>query len=106
GPPDDDVAVDRQVLERPASARERRVLGRLHVGTAEPARTRERSAFGDAGEALAGARPPDAALRLTQAGSCSRAASCSTSSITSPIVRSTFVFSITGTRSCRALDRT
>ena len=105
-PADHDLAADRHLLERDARPGERRLLGRLLVGAAEPARAGERRALGHARERLAQALPPYdlgplvRGLRLGDlghAGCRARSADCMTSSITSSIVRSTFAFSTTGT---------
>src|SRR5262249_6561939 len=107
GRADHDAAADRQALERVAGAGERRLLGRILVGPAEPARAGERGPLGHAGVALADARAArpglEAAalarlgLQVGHATRSSRSASDSTSSITAAVDRSVFVASITGT---------
>src|SRR5204863_6224484 len=98
---DHDVAVDRHPLEGEAGAGERGVLGRLHVGPAEPACAGESRTLGDARERLALAGRP----RVVDVGH-GRSAASITSPITWSIVRSTFAFSTTGTPSRRARPAT
>ena len=102
GAADHDAAADRHPLEREPRARERRVLGRLHVGAAEPAGTGERRPLGDARERLALARRPRARSALASGALATARQRRITSSITRSIVRSTFAFSTTGTLSRRA----
>ena len=98
---DHDVAVDRQTLERRARAAERRLLGGVLVGAAEPARarraprasvTRAKDSHG-AGAALL---PRSRGRRLL--------GGVDTRLTTSSIVRSTFAFSTTGTPSRSARE--
>ena len=54
---DDDAALDWKVIEHAAHRRRSVVLGRLLVGTAEPARCSQRSPFGHPNVLLAEAKP-------------------------------------------------
>ena len=102
--PDDDVPVDRQLLQRLLHAGARGVLSPGLVCAPEPARTRQRRALGDAREALAEAGAGRARLNLGGVGSglrhetfCSLSAAVSTSSMTAAIDVSRWWLSITGT---------
>src|SRR5207237_814527 len=108
---DDDATADRHALEREPRSRERRLLGRLVVGPAEPPRARDRRALRHPRERLALALRPRrlgglllhrGLLELRHTGSRVRSAALITSRITSSIDRSTFAFSTTGTPSRRA----
>ena len=104
-PADHDLAADRHLLERDARPRERRLLGGLLVGAAEPA------GAGRAPNARSRAQTISQRHCLRPSPSVTRGPgavrpTASTISITSSTVRSTFAFSTTGTLSRRARPTT
>ena len=91
--PDDDAAVDGELVQAVAHRRGRGALRTLDVAAPEPAPARERSRLRHRGERLAAAARRD----RVHAVSSSRSIWSSTRSITRSTVSSTREFSITGT---------